>query len=208
MAQYHFLDESGDPGLSGLATSSSHFALAMVQLVNRGPLPELEELRNRFRLPDFEFKYQKTTVVHKDAFFSVVQTIPFRVRAVVVEKAGLGKRFVALSGQDIVIEFIVGLTLRAPELDLTDDTLIIDGTTPAFRRALRIKLSDECYRMGRRSRPFKKIVSADSKREDGIQLADMVVGAVRQHVMGVESRYYKMFAAKVVDLWKAPGWIE
>ena len=204
MAQYHFLDESGDPGLSGSVTSSSHFALTMVQLVDREPLPELDELRKRFRLPDFEFKYQKTTAVHKEAFFSAVQAVPFRVREVVVEKASLDKRFVALSGQGIAVEFIVGLTLRAPELDLTDETLIIDGTTPAFRRALRIELSAACDRIGRRSRPFKKIVSGDSSHEDGLQLADMIVGAVRQHVMGVESRYYKRFAAKVVDLWKVP----
>lgn len=205
MAQYHFLDESGDPGLSGSATSSSHFALAMVQMVNREPLPELEELRSRFRLPGFEFKYQKTTAVHKEAFFSTVRAIPFRVRAVVVEKASLDKRFATLSGQDIVIEFIVGLALRAPELDLTDDTLIIDGTTPAFRRALRIKLSEECARIGRRSRPFRKIISGDSRREDGLQLADMIVGAVRQHVMETESRYYRTFERKVVDLWDLSG---
>ena len=88
-------------------TSSSHFALTMVQLVDREPLPELDELRKRFRLPDFEFKYQKTTAVHKEAFFSAVQAVPFRVREVVVEKASLDKRFVALSGQGIAVEFIV-----------------------------------------------------------------------------------------------------
>jgi hypothetical protein len=204
LAQYYFLDESGDPGLSGSMTSSSHFALAIVQLVNREPLPELEDLRSRFRLPGFEFKYQKTTAIHKEAFFSAVQAIPFRVRAVVVEKAGLDKRFATLGGQGVAIDFIIGLTLRASELDLTDETLIIDGTTPGFRRALRIGLSATCNRIGRRSRPFKKIISGDSSREDGLQLADMVVGAVRQHIMDVESRYYRTFAAKVVDLWKVP----
>jgi hypothetical protein len=32
MTQYHYLDDSGDPGLGGAAGSSSHFALAMVQV--------------------------------------------------------------------------------------------------------------------------------------------------------------------------------
>jgi hypothetical protein len=36
----------------------------------------------------------------------------------------------------------------------------------------------------------------------------MVVGAVRQYAMGAEDRYYKMFATKVVDLWKGPGKVE
>jgi hypothetical protein len=208
LAQYYFLDESGDPGLSGSTTSSSHFALAMVQMISREPLPELAELRDRFRLPGFEFKYQKTTAVHKEAFFSAVHALPFRVRAMVIDKASLDRRFATMNGQDIAIEFIVRLTLRASELDLSEDTLIIDGATPAFRRGLRIKLSVECDRMGRRSRPFKKVVGGDSRREDGLQVADMVVGAVRQYAMGAEDRYYKMFATKVVDLWKKPGKVE
>ena len=208
MAQYYSLDESGDPGLSGSATSSSHFALAMVQMIGREPLPELAELRDRFRLPGFEFKYQKTIAVHKEAFFSAVQALPFRVRAMVIDKVSLDRRFATMNGQDIAIEFIVRLTLRASELDLSDDTLIIDGATPVFRRGLRIKLSAECNTMGRRSRSFKKIVSEDSRREDGLQVADMVVGAVRQYAMGVESRYYKTFATKVVDLWKGLGEVE
>jgi hypothetical protein len=204
LAQYYFLDESGDPGLSGLATSSSHFALAMVELASREPLSELGDLRRQFRLPGFEFKYQKTTAIHKEAFFAAVEPIPFRVRAVVVEKGRLDKRFATLSGQSIVIEFLIGLVLRASEWELADEILIIDGMTPGFRRALRIGLSVACSRIGRRSRPFKKIISGDSSREDGLQLADMIVGAVRQHVMNIESRYYHTFAGKVVDLWRVP----
>lgn len=109
MAQYYFLDESGDPGLSGSATSSSHFALAMVQMISRDPLPELAELRDRFRLPGFEFKYQKTTAAHKEAFFAAIQALPFRVRAMVVDKASLDRRFATMNGQDIAIEFIARL---------------------------------------------------------------------------------------------------
>ncbi len=63
MTQYHFLDESGDPGLVGSASSSSHFALAMVQLTERAPLPDLARTRQRLHLPPgFEFKYHKTTL--------------------------------------------------------------------------------------------------------------------------------------------------
>jgi len=205
LTQYYHLDDSGDPGMSGLASSSSHFALAMVQLPDRAPLSELGAIRDKFQLPAFEFKYQKTTAAHKAAFFKAIQRIPFRVRAVVVDKSGLDERFAAMNGQEFSIEFISLLTLRALELDIANDVLVIDGTTPAFRRALRIKLSEECRKLKRRNRPFKKIISGDSRREDGLQLADMIVGAVRQHVVGIEGGYYKTFESKVVDLWRVSG---
>jgi hypothetical protein len=70
-----------------------------------------------------------------------------------------------------------------------------------FTRQLRIRLSEEC-RKAARARPFNKMVSRDSSREDGLQLADMMAGAVRHFVIGDEGEYYKTFTDKVVDLWQ------
>ena len=87
------------------------------------------------------------------------------------------------------------------ELDIADDILIVDGAVPSLIRDLRVRLSAICRDEGRR-RPFKKIVSADSGREDGLQLADMVAGAIMQSTKGTDVEYYQTFADKVVDLWK------
>ncbi len=201
MTQYHHLDESGDPGFDIAGGASTHFALALVQLAERAPLPELEELRQSRHLPpDFEFKYHKTTTAQKAAFFKAVQAIPFRVRAFVIEKASLDDRVRRMSGRELTIHFVTQLTLRASALDIANDVLVIDGATPAFRRALRIKLSEECRKTGR-ARPFKKIVGGDSSHEDGLQLADMIVGAILHSVAKNDNTHYKMFAGKVVDLW-------
>jgi len=203
MTQYHFLDDSGDPGLSGAAGSSSYFVLAMVQLAVRAPLPEITAARAALHLlPVFEFKYFKTTPVQKATFFRSVQTIPFRVRAVAITKLGIPKQLTELDGQDFTIEFITHLVTRATS-KLTNDVLVIDGETPEFRRALRVKLSSEYRKIGR-VRPFKKIISGNSDREDGIQLADMVAGAVREFTLGEERSYYRTFADKVLDLWQVP----
>ena len=98
---------------------------------------------------------------------------------------------------------IVRLTLRASALDIANDVLIIDGGTPALRRAVRIRLSDECRRTGR-VRPFGKVVGGRSRREDGLQVADMIAGAIRQRRTGAESGYYKTFADKIADVWAIP----
>ena len=202
MTHYHFLDESGDPGLSGSAAASSHFALAMVQLPERAPLQELARVRQRFHFPaSFEFKYHATKPRHKVAFFAAVRSIPFQVRAVVVDKSSLDNQFARMTGEGFAIEFITRLVMRASEIDVSEDVLVIDGATSASCRALRVRLSSECRRFGR-VRPFAKIVGSDSQRDDGLQLADMIAGTVSHHVVGgAGSSYYETFASKVADLW-------
>lgn len=204
MTQYHYLDDSGDPGLSGAATSSSHLAVAIVQLVDNAPLRELAGVRRIFHFPPtFEFKYHKTKHRHRVAFFEAVRPIPFRVRTVVVDKSNLPQEFAHLKGQNLTIELIARLLLRASPSDIANATLVIDGNTPKFIRQLRIRLSQECRKVGR-VHPFSKIVSGDSSHEDGLQLADMIVGAVRQYARGIERGHYQTFASKVVDLWRVP----
>ena len=100
-----------------------------------------------------------------------------------------------------MIELIVGLTFRASPLDIANDVLIIDGGTPGLCRALRVRLSEECHKTSR-VRPFSKIVGGRSRSEDGLQLADMIAGAIRQNVVGSDRGYYRTFANKIVDLWE------
>ena len=78
---------------------------------------------------------------------------------------------------------------------------MIDGATDALRSALRIRLSQEC-RKNNRARPFGKIATANSRREDGLQLADMIAGAIRDHALGRSFEYRQMFMKKIVDLWE------
>jgi len=202
MTQYHFLDDSGDPGLRGAAGSSSHFVLALVQLPERASLAELAAVRQAFYLPPwFEIKYYKTKLRHRSMFFQVIQAIPFRIRAVVIDKANIAPYFSGMRGQDLMITYAAHLILRANPLDLAGDVLIVDDATPSFVRALRIYLSRES-RAARGVRPFKKVVSGDSRREDGLQLADMVAGAIRHHYAGDSEDYLPQIAHKIVDLWE------
>lgn len=204
MTQYFFVDESGDPGLDGGAGSSSHFVVAMVQLPNRAPLDSLTHVRQALRFPDtFEFKYHKTASAPKDLFFSEVLSIPFRVRAVVVDKQQLVLKWRNLSSQDFVTELILQMTLRTSELDIANELLIIDGATPAFCRRLRVQFTDRCKQL-KRIRPFKHIVGANSRNEDGLQLADMIAGAIRLYAMGGSAAHFSCISQRIVDLWELP----
>jgi len=98
---------------------------------------------------------------------------------------------------------IIRLTLRASELDISNEILIVDGATPTFCRDLRVQFTERCKREGR-IRPFKNIIGANSKSEDGLQLADMVAGTIRLHAMGSSSEHYQVIFPRIVDLWQFP----
>lgn len=204
MTQYFYIDESGDAGLQGQASSSSHFVIAMVQLPDRAPLRPLVNLRKALNTSaGFEFKYHKTTTVQKERFLKDILGIQFRVRAVVLDKAQIGLMFNTLSPQELTIELIIRLTLRASELDIANEILIIDGATTMFCRNLRVKFTEWCKRE-KRIRPFKNIIGADSRNEDGLQVADMVAGAIRLHALGMSSDHFQLIAPRIVDLWNLP----
>jgi hypothetical protein len=202
MTQYFFVDESGDPGLDGESGSSSHFVIAMVQLPHRVPLAPLAHIRKTLGLsPKFEFKYYKTATAPKERFFRDIRSIPFRVRAAVVNKRLLPPNWRQLSPQDLTSNLIIQLTFRASELDIANEVLIIDGATPSFCRNLRVQFTESC-KLQNRIRPFKNIIGANSRNEDGLQLADMLAGAIRLHAMGISSEHFSCISSRIVDPWE------
>ena len=202
MTQYFFVDESGDAGLDGQASSSRYFVLTMVQLPDRASLLPLVNLRRVLHVAStFEFKYHMASTAQKDRFFNHVLAIPFRVRAVVLEKARMSTQWRLLLPSELITELIISLTLRASQLDIANDVLIIDGATQAFCRQLRIRFTERC-KQEKRIRPFKRIVGANSRNEDGLQIADMMAGAIRLHAMKISSEHFYCVAPRIVDLWE------
>lgn len=201
MAQYHFVDESGDPGLARSGTSSSHFILVIVQLSHGEPIPEIIAVRQQFHLKtNFEFHYYRVKPPIREAFFHSIRGLNFEIRAVVLNKASIPDSLISMSGSDLIIELLSKLALRIPKEKTKDAILILDSITPQLRQQLRMRLS-KSYQVTQRKRLFKKLVSQTSESSDGLQFADMVAGAIRHHVTGRNSRYYFQIERKIADLW-------
>lgn len=202
MTQYHHVDESGDPGLSPHKKGSTYFVIAMVQLPSRDEIIQFTELRRDLHLPvDFEFHYKKMSARQKTCFFEAISKLPYRVRAIYLDKDSFSAPIQLHSGLDLTVEMITRLVLRASPLDIAEDILVLDAAPPLMRKKLRVRLTEECQQM-QRIRPFKKIVSAASSSEEGLQLADMLAGAIRQHVLHENDGYYATFENRIVDLYQ------
>lgn len=201
MTQYFHVDESGDPGIHSFK-GVPYFVLAMVQLPDREPIQYFADLRREMRVsPSFEFHYHPMSPAQKSRFFGALADVPFRVRAAVLVKSDAPLGYREMSGSEVIIDLLAKLTFRASPLDIGDDVLILDGMAEPVRKALRIHLSNESKRLNR-VRPFKNIVSENSAHNDGLQLADMVAGAIRDSVWKKDPSYYQRFADRVVDLWQ------
>lgn len=196
MTQYFFMDESGDPGLFSSA-SSPYYVITLVQLPEREPIAEFQNLREALRLPGFEFHFYRMSQSQKESFFTAIRAVLFRVRTAVLLKSGT----VSLSGTDLTVDLATRLFLRSSPLDIADDVLVMDGASDSLRKSLRMCLSRECAHLSR-PRPFKKIITAKSANEDGLQLADMLAGATREHAWKKNSTFYNRFSDKVVDYWQ------
>lgn len=200
MTQYFYVDESGDAGLNN--KGSAYYVVAMIQLSNREPVAELASLRKELNLsPNFEFHFYKMNSRQKDDFFQAIHPFSFRVRAATLIKSHIPLEYRALGSVELAAQLLVSLTLRSSNLDIANDILVLDDAPDSFLQSLRIQFT-QAYKQADRDRPFKKIVSSNSKYDDGLQLADMIAGAVRQLVWEDDSAYFQTFSNKVVDLWQ------
>ncbi len=201
MTTYHFLDESGDPGLSSSKSASKYLALAIVELETRERLPILAAVRDYLHLPArFEFKYHTTTKPQRDVFFRALEILHFRAHATVLSKASAPASWQTLDGEERVVDLAVRLIMRNAQSDSGKRTLVVDGAKQRHVRALRTQLSLECRRRSVLS-PYAHIVGGDSLAEDGLQVADMLVGAVRNYALTGDKSELRTFGGKIGDLW-------
>jgi hypothetical protein len=204
---YAFMDESGDAGSNVRKGASSHFVLAMVETTEPEHLrEELRRLRNALSLPaSFEFRYHDTRkVAVRAAFFVLLHSLELRVRAAVVDKSKLPEEAWHWGEQEMY-EYAIGELVKHSSVDeLSEAILVIDGERKQrFAQKLRQHLS-QIGRDQRRGRIFKAIVLKESKREDGLQFADMVAGVLAERTEHGESAFDDYVDSKLKVMLQLP----
>lgn len=105
-----------------------------------------------------------------------------------------------MAGSKFYQLLIVKLVLHSKEGEIYEDVLVIDDRDKPFKRDLRVQLS-KAAKSEKRNRFFKKIILQKyDEKEDGLQCADMVVGAITDEIYHRRGRYYEMIEDKIVVL--------
>lgn len=200
------IDESGDPGFKLVRGSSSHFVVAMVIFKDFAEAERasaaIAALRAKLQLKA-EFKFSKSHDHVKDQFFNCVCGYRFSVRAIVVDKSVIYRDSLR-ERKDLFYNYFVQMLLRHDDGVLHDARVKIDGSGDR-------RFKDELNGYLRRQLAggqIKSIKFAESHRDNLIQLADMVAGAIlrsyrqeQDRKRAVKWRRQLTNASRVENIW-------
>jgi len=178
-----FVDESGDPGVKGKAGSSKVFVLTLIIFTDRDEANAVDDLiatlRGELGMHKLsEFKFNKLNQVRRIACLQAVRNRKFVFYSMVINKAKITSR--GLSYKESFYKYACSLAFENARHLLDEATIIIDGSgSREFRLQLQSYLKKKMNDpSGDGTKCIRKVKIQDSKKNNLLQLADMVCGAV------------------------------
>lgn len=181
-----FIDESGDTGLEISRGATKYFSMFMVVFEENDEAlacdQRIDLLRRELRLdPMYEFHFHRNSNRVRDDFFKAILPYQFFYYGIVVNKEKLfGQGF---HNKESFYKYASGLLFENAKERLERATVIIDESgRQLFKYELasylkrRINVSDH-------QRYIKKVKMQDSKRNNLLQLTDMIAGAVHRSLL-------------------------
>lgn len=199
--QLIFIDDSGDPGFKG--ATSNHFIMASVVFVDHDAATKANEAISNFRKAlgwqdETEFKFRKTNKHIIKQLLNLVYTYDFQVYAVYVDKSDYKQMPPAFSREKLYNRAIKELLSIIP---MDAARIKIDGRSNRGHRMhiasyLRHKINIDNHKI-------KTIKHEDSKKDNLIQLADLVAGAINRSLQSNKTDadvYLAIFNKKVAKI--------
>lgn len=194
-----FIDESGDAGLKVDCGSSRYFIVALVAFEDHDEALAANEridlLRREMGLPDrFEFHFNKLKPALRKQFLTVVAPFDFFYWGIVIDKAELIRR--GLQFKESFYQYACGMVFENAKPRLGNTIVVVDGSgSKDFRKQLKTylarRLKDDTGKC-----VIKNVKLQDSRKNDLLQLADMIVGAIaRSHSGKADAREYRKLIA-------------
>lgn len=186
MRSYGFVDWSGDTGFKFSLGSSTHFVLSLVSSDNYPDLrSQLIKLRAQSGLPEaFEFHFIHNSKTTRTAFFATLPHLFWEGAVLVVDKRELPNDFSKMSTSAFCGFFLGHLLARAPLHWIEVKRLLIDEKhkNSPLVRGMRMAASPVLLARGLKRTP--KVRGEPAHLWDGIQIADMLAGALKERELG------------------------
>lgn len=202
-----FIDESGDAGFRIKKGSSKCFAIGLVIFDDDLHAEETALIIKKYRraagLPDhFEFKFNKCNKALRLGFLEAVKRCKFRIRAIVVEKEKIYSSHLRGSKEKFY-NFVMMEVLRNNGDTIKNAKIRLDKLgEKALRKNLSTYLRKQ-LNIGEKS-VIENLRFRDSKTDVLIQLADMVVGAIRRsydYTKTDHTEYKAVIKKRIEDIW-------
>jgi len=194
-----FIDESGDAGLKIDCGSSRYFMVALAAFEDHDEASAAHEridlLRREMGLPNrFEFHFNKMKPELRKQFLTVIAPFDFFYWGIVIDKAELIRR--GFQFHDSMYNYACGLVFENAKPRLGNTIVVMDGSgSKEFHNQMKTYLA-------RRVRDdagkclIRKVKIQDSRKNNLLQMADMIVGAIARSYSGkADAREYRKLIA-------------
>lgn len=183
-----FVDESGDPGLKNKTGSSKVFVLTLVVFTDRGEANEVDALISELRAvwglhSHFEFKFNKMRDDLRKRFLTEISSRQFTYYSMVINKDKINSK--GLSYKESFYKYVCSLAFENARHLLERAIIVIDGSgSREFRQQLQTYLKHKLNNKEELVPCISKVKINDSKKNNLLQLADMICGAVAKCYQG------------------------
>ena len=197
-----FIDESGDAGFKIDKGSSTHFVVTLILFTDKDEAlkadKHISEIRKQLNLrSDFEFHFHKTGKRFCRHFFVEICQFNFRYFSVVIDKTRInGSRF---QNSQAFYNFTCELACQKAKEHLSQATVVIDGkNSREFKTKLGNYLKKNVNDKDSDDFCIKKVKMQDSAKNNLLQLADMICGAVAKSFKNDTEKYREIIIEKEV----------
>ncbi len=204
-----FVDESGDPGLKLTQGSSKYFIVALVIFEDHDEAQAADDrinpLKRELRLsPRFEFRFNKCQRGLREQFLRAVAPYQFFYYGIVINKDPAKLWGEGFKYKESFYKYASSLLFENAKAFLNNSIVIIDGSgSRDFRKQLERYLKQRVNEPGNRF--IRKVKVQESYRNNLIQLADMIAGAInRSFSTKTDSQTYRSIISHremYVQLW-------
>lgn len=178
-----FIDESGDTGLDlTCKVTSAKFIVTLVMFEDREQAAlvdqRIQSLKKEFGLrQEFEFHFSKLKPDWRRRFLREASSFEYFYFSVVLDKSSLTDHGIQTPRE--LYRYTCGLVFELAKPYLRDATVVIDGQgSELLRRELSSFLRHKMQADGTHHSLIHKVKLQDSHKNNLLQLADMVCGAV------------------------------
>ena len=204
-----FVDESGDSGLKLDYGSSRYFVVSLVAFEDHDEADAADQriglLRREMRLnPLFEFRFNKCRKDFRIQFLESVVPYEFFYWGIVINKDPVKLWGQGFKDKGSFYKYASGLVFQNAKGFLNDAYVIIDGSgskdfQKELQRYLKRRINDP------KQRSIRKVKLQDSSKNNLIQLADMIAGAIfRSYGPKSDAKVYRQIVSRremQVQLW-------
>lgn len=191
-----YIDESGDLGLKSSKTSTKHFVIAVVLVIDASTLAEIADIMIRFKqkvgIPlHYELKFHSLSNENRIQILTLLSKLPLKIYAFAIDKKVFTKsrgitRPIDLH-QEILSYIFSTLKDQFEKASIMIDKSIDSRIDKLFRAIIK-KSADK-------SRAIK-VVFKRSKNQDGLQVADIIAGSVLRNFEKKDGRFFKIIKRK------------